>query len=261
MTIPSILFMVPLDDPAAGAWGERKGAMRFLLEKRRAAIAALVALLGAAALFVGAGGAGAAEAYCRTDGTPGDATVDVPGVLFVQNDEDKLGNPAGQGTWVCLVPPNQGGGVGMRDPNPSTPGVVLATATCGDLTGGCTGVENTGVEVDASALAEPNEIGGGDGTGGVVNEPGNCIYVDGASDCVPTGPIVDVTVAEGDLPIVHTEPGCVDVNGTCQVPTVSGANVTVFGDTANETVYVDTLVGGTSDEHGSTCVGVNDPCP
>jgi hypothetical protein len=237
--------------------------MSFLLNKRRAAVAALVALLGATALFLGAGGASAADAYCRTDGSTGDATINIPGVLFVQNDEQDLGNPNSQGTWVCVVPPNQGAGVGMRDPNPSSPGVAAAWLTCGDVTGGCVGMGGaTGAEVGSPGI-DPNELGGGDGTGGVVKEPGVCVYADGTTLTCRGGvdPVAEITVAEGDLPDVHTEPGCVNVNGTCQAPTVDGARVTVFGDTANETVYVDTLAGGTSDEHGSTCVGVDDPCP
>jgi len=165
-----------------------------------------------------------------------------------------VGDPAGVLTTNCSV----AGAVDVTDPNPATPGnTVSATVTPGG------GIGQTWAEVDAP-VGTPNAPGGGDGTGGVVEiGPGTCVYADGTPTCPFVFPVTVgvVTVAEGDLPDVHTEPGCVNVNGTCQAPTVDGARVTLFGDTANDTVYVDTLVGGTSDEHSPTCVGVDDPCP
>src|SRR5688572_6106067 len=242
--------------------------MRFLLEKRRAAVAALVALLGATALFLGASGAGASSYPCSdTDGQ--DLSANLAGTYAGVDP----GGANGGWVWVCAAPTGGEGSqrwvvVTTGDPGGAGTGVAVQAGGCTGVVGGdpfgpgCTYLlKPTGAEVDASALAEPNGLGGGDGTGGVVGTPGTCTYVDGSTDCGSSGHLVDVTVAEGDLPEVHTAPGCVNVNGTCTAPSVSGANVTVFGDTGNETVYVDTIAGGFSDEHGSTCVGVNDPCP
>src|SRR5688572_15538167 len=183
--------------------GQRRE-MSFLLNKRRAAVAALVALLGATALFLGAGAAAAAPpntSACRTDGF-GDATVDVPGVLYATVDTFAVGNPGAQAFWVCLVPPDVGAGVDSHDPNPATPGLgyeVKACATpvgipCGTVLG------TTGAEVDAP-VGTPNAPGGGDGTGGVAKEPGVCVYADGSTlTCPPPGrALAEVTVAEGDL--------------------------------------------------------------
>jgi hypothetical protein len=232
--------------------------MTFLLDKRRAAVAALVALLGATALVVGAGAASAGDC---TDGDFGDLTFGVSPLFFVGVDQEDPGTPSSvSGAWACAIPPDWGAGVGFRDANTGTPGYQVEAAMCVSVTGCTWLVQDTGAEVDASAIG-PNEPGGGDGTGGEIVVPENCLYVDGTSSCEPSEPVVTVTVAEGDLPQTHTESGCVDVNGTCQVPTVSGANVTLRGDTANETIYVDAGVAGFSDDGAPTCVGINDPCP
>ena len=138
----------------------------------------------------------------------------------------------------------------------TTASAFVQVGTVGPVTLG-----QTGAEVE-SPVPSPNGPGGGDGTGGIVNEPGNCLYVNGTPDCVPGRPVAVVTVAEGDLPVVETRPDCVNVNGTCQVPIVGGARVTVNGDTANETVYVDTIAGvGMSQDGLPTCVGVAYNCP
>src|SRR5688572_6055459 len=99
---------------------------------RRAVVVGLSStVLAMFVLALSAGSANATAAYCRTDGTPGDATVDLPGVVFAQLDSGMTTSPTQAGFWLCVIPPEQGVGVGIRDLNPSEPGFQVGAESCG----------------------------------------------------------------------------------------------------------------------------------
>jgi len=241
--------------------------MKFLHNRRRTGVLALLSvLLGAAALMFGIGGAGA-DTCQTTTGSLGDATLYVPGVIGVDLDTEHVGSSRDPGFWACAVPPNQGAGVGIRDNNGSTTGRQLEATTCGTLLGGCTTVEDTGDEVDPATSV--NQLGGGDGTGAWAGtgDGGGCVYINGAPDCpiLPNRTIAGVTVAEGDLPTVEptttVSPGtpcAVGVNNTCP-----GLRVRSQDDPDTATVDIDLgITGVTQDQILSFgCVQVNTTCP
>lgn len=242
--------------------------MTFLQDKRRAGIIAVLAtLIGAAALFFGIGAASAAppnNSACRTDGF-GDATVDVPGVMYATADTYALGSANAQAFWVCLVPPDVGFGVDSLDPDPSNPAgwgfLVKACAvpagvachTVVGMTGAEVGVPTTGTTTSGSTP------GGSAGTG-----TGTCVYVDGTTPAPGTTcrsglTVAGVNVATGDAKVSTrtVAGGCVGAAGNPCITTVpSGAAVTVGGgDSTNDTVNGDVaVVGPVNHDIGKTCV-------
>lgn len=241
-----------------------------IADRKRAGVVALLAVLtGAASLMFGAGQASANASYCRTDGTAGDATIHLPGVAFVQVDQHDIGSPTSEGIWVCVVPPDQGAGVGMRDPG-GAPGFVFGTETCGTLTttypDRCVGLRNaTGVEVGTPTTSLDAPFTGASGSSGAVGTgSGTCVYIDSYTGSCPLGGVslAGVTVAEGDLmpsvtPTSTTPPpACTGINNTCP-----GATVRTGSDPATPTVQADVL--GTTlvrQDVGGQCVQVNSVC-
>lgn len=206
--------------------------------RRGAVSVSTIALFGLGLAF-GAGSADATAAYCRTDGTLGDATVHLPGVVFAQLDTGASTSPTQGGFWLCVIPPEQGVGVGVRDLQP-TPGVQVGAESCGTLTTShpdrCVGPRRaTGAEVDPVTALEPPNDGNGR-TGATVGAgPNTCVYADSWTPTTCTGPltVASVTIAEGDV-----------------VPGVGGTAVCVGRDAANPTVSVNVIGSQTTNDIG-----------
>lgn len=238
--------------------------MKFLCDRRRAGVLALfTALLGAAALMLGVGGAGA-DTCGTTNGSLGDATVYVAGVVAADLDANTVG-ASDPGFWLCVAPPGQGLGVGVHDASKGAAGYQVDFLACGSLTPGCMGFEDTGAEVEP---ATSTSLVGPTPSASAGSGAGTCVYANGSPTCPGPTPLVGTSVATGDLPQPTATGGTtvcvgVQVGATCvgtvvTVPTT--ATVTVGGDTGNDTAEVE--VAGTSHpvNIGRECVGTPMPC-
>jgi hypothetical protein len=233
-----------------------------LIDKRGGALVVLSVLLGAAALVMGAGSAGA-DTCGTTNGTLGDATVYVPGVVAADLDS----NTSRPGFYLCVVPPGQGLGVGVADASTGAVGYQVDFLACGSLTPGCRGFEDTGAEVEPDVDTNTPLNGTTAGSGATAGSgPSTCTYVNGVATCPLGGvTVAGVTVNEADLvpqvtPVTPTPP-CTGVNNTC-VP--AGGTVRIFQDRTAPTGSVTTgVTGGTNtvDAYSTlNCVQVNASC-
>ena len=256
--------------------------MKFLHDKRRAGvIAVLGTLIGAAALIVGGGAANATSFPCSDDpwgvGTYNDLWVTVgsgPNQVFVGADPNVnenrhyatyvcVGAPHGEASQVALA-------VGITEPTTSPAGVTAQAFQCyaplpGDVVdgSGCRWiVEPTGAQVDPAASTNgPGATTPGTG-GSVGTGSGTCAYVNSTSPICPGATtLAAVTIHEGDLPSARTTsttppPQCTGVNNSCP-----GAYVIVGGDPGNNTI--DTTVAGApvNRDVPRNCVQVNSVCP
>ncbi len=237
--------------------------MNVLMDKKRAAVVALLTvLLGTAALFVGAGSAQAFES-CNDEPFPHDVQVDVSNGALVGVDHT-VGSPRPFGLWVCLrwgtdTTTWHNAGVNVDDPSPSTPG---ATATVVDCTYDYCDepVGATGAEVDPTTTTDA-PLSGGTTTGGSAGiGSGTCVYADGTPTCpVTSTTLVSVTVNEADVAIgTHPNTGCVTAVGNPCVTTVpTGMGVSYLkGDPANDTVTAE-VAGIPHSQDLGDCAGVN----
>lgn len=256
--------------------------MKFLHDKRRAGILAVLGtLIGAAALILGGGAANATSFPCSDDpwgvGTYNDLWATVgsgPSSAFVGADPNVNEN-GHYATYVCVGAPNGEASqvavaAGITDPFTSTPGTTAQVFQCyaplpGDVVdgSGCRWiVEPTGARVDP-AVTTNGPGATTSGTGGSVGAgPGTCASVNSTS---PTCPgvltVAGVTVHEGDLPSAQTTsttppPACTGVNNSCP-----GAFVIVGGDTGNDTVETTVAGAPVHRDVPRECVQVNSECP
>lgn len=242
--------------------------MNFLKDKRRAGVIGLLAaLLGAAALMVSAGTAGAAIGRCDDEPVPNDVWVNAGNQVIVGVDQSVT---SGEVTlWTCEhVSPAPATWrdvkvtVGQQDP--SKPGGTVDVAMC-DVAACGTVLAPTGAEVDPATTTNA-PLGGASGSGGSAGVgSGTCTWVNGSRSC-PFGGITVaiVTVNEADLvPAVETTstsppPPCTGINNTCP-----GARVRTKDDPA-PTVDVNVLgITGATWNHSLApqCVQVNSWCP
>jgi len=241
--------------------------MKFLHDKRRAGVLALLStLLGAAALFFGLG---AAEATTPCTNTPGnDATLDAFGLASAGVSTEST--TSFTNVWVCATPPGTSTEANVTDPNSGTPGKVVYSRHCDSHLTTCTTLVNwTGAEVGVPSTSTNAPLNGTTaGSGGSLGSgPGTCAYVNSSTPICPLGGITvaGVTVNEADLvpvvtPITPTPP-CTGVNNTC-VP--AGGTVRIFQDRTAPTVSATTgVTGGTNtvDAYSTlNCVQVNASC-
>ena len=219
--------------------------------KKLLGIAALSAALAAAAL-VAATGSASAVGRCGENGTLGDATLDLPGVVYVGLNQESVGTRF-HGYHLCAHPPGVGVGHGLRDPDPSNLVGVGIEGT------GFTGL--TGVEV---APPSPTiDAPGGGTTGGNVRTGNTCTWVNGVRSC-PGGSttIVGVSLNDGELtPAVGpppTTPGCIGVDNTCApIPSY----VKVLPDASRPVVIVETPVTTQGIDPGPRCINLGGLCP
>lgn len=227
--------------------------MTHLINRRRAAVCGLAALVLSLLAIMVAGRADAAYP-CGDNAFPQDVTLDLNDQYFVGVD---IGSPTlfPHSVWACVAPGNGEPNatwvvVTADDPavNPA-PGAVVYAGGCnvpGLPSGGhpfsCQSILGaTGAEVDVPSVT-PNLPGGGP-TGTGVNVGlggGTCVHVNGATTCPGGTPVADVWVNENDvIPVVNgpgtASPPCTQVLGTC-LPSVS-ANIGMDpADTASVTV-------------------------
>jgi hypothetical protein len=256
--------------------------MRFLHDKRQTGVLALLAtLLGAAAVFFGAGGASASSDPCNNEpwgvGTDKDLTVTAgsgPTAVFAGVDPN-LNENGYYGTYVCAGAPNGeatqvGAAASVSHPSTDPVGATVQTHQCHtplpDVWGSCGWLTApTGAFVDPTTTT--NAPGDGDSTSNASagTGSGTCAHVNSTTPTCPLGTgatLAGVTVREGDLPTVTPTnstppPVCTGVNNTCP-----GAYVIVGGDTGNDTVDTTVaVVGRVHPDVPRTCVQVNSICP
>jgi len=198
--------------------------MKFLFQGKRAGIVVLAsALLGAAALTMGAGTAGAHTFPCsETDNQ--DIYVNAAGTYA---GVDPGGGNIGW-VWVCAAPTGGASNqswvvVTTHDPSSGGPGGVVQVGGCtGVVPGdpfpyGCTYlVEPTGVDPNLTPTVDPpTPVDGNNVVGGGID--GNpCVYANDTSPACPFGGrVVGVFVAEND---VQPVPGkvAIDPNASSQ---------------------------------------------
>lgn len=251
--------------------------MTFLLDKRRAAVAALLlTMLGAAALFF------AAEAHagypCNDEPAPKDTTVNVNNETFVAVETNSATgpHPGNEFVRVCAAP--TGGEANQKwvavtgyDPGgSSTPGYAVQSGGCNGLPGapgyppGCNYLlQQTGANVGVpttSTTTSGAAPGGSLGTG-----TGTCAYVNGTPACPGGLTVAGVNVATGDASVTpKVNPGgCVTAFGNpCYTTAPAGAGLAVAkGDPVNDTVST-TVVGTPVSRDVGDCYGYNmGSCP
>lgn len=245
--------------------------MKFIDKRRAGVFAVLAALIGAVALFFGAGSANANSYPCsETEGQ--DIWVNAAGTYAGVD-------PGGDATgwlWACVAP--TGGEANQKwvvvtagDPGGGGPGATVQSSGCtGVVPGdpawpGCTWLlKPTGADTNPTTVADaPGDSNGK--TGGSVGA-GTCVYANSTTPNCPFGglSIAGATFAEGDASVgTHLNPGgCVTVAGGCVTTVPSGVGVSAFkGDPANPTIDAN-VANGTlivTEDLGDCYVGVNAP--
>jgi hypothetical protein len=249
--------------------------MRFLHDKRRAGVVAVIgAVVGSAALFFGLGAAQAGYP-CNDQPAPQDTTVNVSNEVYVGVDITPSLYPA-QWAWVCVGAP--GGeanqkfvAVTVSDPyGGGSPGLIVESGGCTGIVGGqgyppgCTYLVRP-VGFDANPFVGIDvPVADGTGTTGAGGSAGTCLWLESTTpDCSVGATITNVTIAEGDVSAnPMTNPGgCVTAAGNpCLVTAPAGAGVSIAkGDPGRATVD-GTLAGAVPITFDAgQCVGYNAP--
>lgn len=257
--------------------------MKFLHDKRRAGILALLTALLGAAFFFGIGAANAAPASPCHDGPwpiPDFQITTGTGPFSTYAGTDIFTNgPFGpNGAWVCFSPtggePEQSFVVATADAGDPTSGPAGATVMAGHCSpapvgppGGwaCNYIAGpTGATVDPTTSAN-QPYDSTTGTGGSVGAgSGTCVYVNGSPtpECQPGFEVAGLTVNEGDAAVGYAyklDGGWVTVGGVDVVQLPYGAGVEVGRGTNSSADTVDGSVAGVdvTADVGGCYVGYN----